>query len=87
MQRASEEFPSGMITVTGLDEEQVTQLCNSAKRQTNNPSLGSQSIAIIASYLFPKGYVIAGSEEVIQFIERHAMTKVRCTNLANPDNY
>lgn len=76
MQGASDAIPSGMVSLTGLEYKQIEWLCYVAKKQTKDCCGGPHPIAVISSHLFSKGFVVAGVEEVIQFIEKNAVTEV-----------
>jgi len=55
MQQASERISSGMVSILGLDESRVTELCDAAR--------GSDEILQIANYLCPGNIVISGHQE------------------------
>ena len=59
MKNASNQQSTGMISIVGLDDGQIQQLC-----RNHNVS--------IANYLFPKGRVLAGTESDISNVERVA---------------
>ena len=63
MHEACKEQPSGMLTVVGLEEERVSHLCRECKDK-----LPRGTEICIANYLFPKGYVVSGSEEALKLI-------------------
>ena len=59
MKNASNNQPSSMISIVGLDDNQIQEICTK-----NNVS--------IANYLFPKGRVLAGLESDINNVEKIA---------------
>lgn len=59
MKNASNQQSTGMISIVGLDDGQIQQLC-----RNHNVS--------IANYLFPKGRVLAGTELDISNVEKVA---------------
>lgn len=66
MQRACELTPSGIISITGLDEHTVKELCRRA-------ILNQRGVASIANYMFPKGLVVAGSLETLDVVKKMAV--------------
>ena len=72
MQEACKERPSGMLTLVGLEEDKVKQLCLECREKV------PYSEICIANYLFPKGYVISGSREDINWI-RDPASKLEAT--------
>ena len=62
MQAACEERPSAMLTIIGLEESQVQQLCLKCLEKLPDSEI------TIANYLFPKGYVLSGSREGITLV-------------------
>ena len=63
MQAACDQQTSGMLTLIGLEEAKVEQLCIRCRKALPDSEI------CIANYLFPKGYVISGNKD--------AITKVR----------
>lgn len=59
MQTACERQTSGMLTLIGLEEARVEQLCSRCREALPNSEI------CIANYLFPKGYVISGDKDSI----------------------
>jgi malonyl CoA-acyl carrier protein transacylase len=63
MQRASDENPSGMVTVTGLTEEETEEILKTVR------ALCEDDVEIkIANYLHSKGFVVAGEKTAIDFL-------------------
>ena len=62
MLKASESCPSGMISVVGLEDEVINEIC-----ETCNVS--------IANYLFPKGRVLSGKTDDIKLVEQMASSR------------
>lgn len=66
MQAACDEQPSGMLTLVGLDEAKVQQLCVHCKETLPDSEI------CIANYLFPKGYVVSGGKDAIALLREVA---------------
>ncbi|XP_028392888.1 malonyl-CoA-acyl carrier protein transacylase, mitochondrial-like [Dendronephthya gigantea] len=63
MQRASDENPSGMVTITGVDEQEVEDLLKSVRE------ILKEDVTIkIANYLYPRGFVLAGDRKAIDYL-------------------
>ena len=63
MQRASDENPSGMVTITGQTEEETEELLKSVR------SLCKEDVQLmIANYLYSKGFVVAGERTAIDHL-------------------
>ena len=60
MHTACKEQPSGMLTLVGLEEATVNKLCQQCREK-----LPRGAEICIANYLFPKGYVVSGTEEAV----------------------
>ena len=75
MQSASDILPSGMVTVKGLDEDAIHDLCETAKNAVQSQE--NPPVAMVANYLYPKGYVIAGTMDVIEYILQCGLSEVR----------
>jgi len=58
----------GMISVVGLEEKKLTELCDKAAK-----SEGPGGVCKIANHLFPKGFSCAGTEKAVQELEKLAM--------------
>ena len=56
MMRCSDDIPSGMLSVVGLDDNQIDRVCKET-------GVG------VANYLFPKGRVLSGRKEQIKSAE------------------
>ena len=80
MQIASEKHPSGMVTVKGLQGEAIQDLCEAAKTVTHSQDSSQQPVAMVANFLYPKGHVVAGTINVINYILQHGIIKVRILN-------
>lgn len=66
MQRACEVTPSGIISITGLDEHTVNKLCHHAVSQKGG-------VASIANYMFPRGLVVSGSLPTLCSVSKMAV--------------
>lgn len=77
MQIASETHPSGMVTVKGLQDEAIQDLCEAAKIVTHSQASIQPPVAMAANFLYPKGHVIAGTLDVIKYILENGKIKVR----------
>ena len=49
------------MTVTGLQEDHLQQLCRDASKSTANT-------VCVANFIFPKGYVISGAAEAVELV-------------------
>ena len=72
MQQASEKIPSGMVTIKGLNENEIQELCTIASN-----TVQSQDTAVIANYLYPRGHVIAGPMDAVEYVLQFGKSKVR----------
>ena len=63
MQRASDETRSGMVTITGINEQEVEDLLTSVRE------MFKKDVTIkIANYLYPRGFVLAGDRKAIDYL-------------------
>ena len=77
MHEACKEQPSGMLTLIGLEEQRVNDLCRECRDRL--PRGGAE--ICIANYLFPKGYVVSGTEEATKLMRElvSSLKDVQCT--------
>ena len=77
MQAASDETSSGMVTVTGLNEQEVKRLIESAKEfsKKKEKCICSPRLAI-ANYLYSKGFVLAGHKGAVDYVLKFGADKV-----------
>jgi len=68
MQEAATVGKQGMISVVGLEEKKLSELCDKAAK-----SEGPGGVCKIANHLFPKGFSCAGTEKAVQELEKLAM--------------
>lgn len=66
MQAASDATPSGMVSVLGLEPQQVQELCDAAQ---------SKGLIRIANLLCPKNIVVSGAKAACDEVERLAPDK------------
>ncbi|CAC5426618.1 fabD [Mytilus coruscus] len=71
MQRASEETPSGMMTVFCFWGTKLNLATEAAKQYCKEHHHIEDPVCKIASYLFPEVKVIAGHDEALDFIEKN----------------
>ncbi|EDO29853.1 predicted protein, partial [Nematostella vectensis] len=77
MQKASGNNPSGMVTVKGLNDIQLDELCGAAKEWASSQHPQQQETeAVIANYLYPKCRVIACSLKAMDYIIQFGNSKV-----------
>lgn len=77
MQEASDQLPSGMVSMLGRVDLDIQELCDAAKEWSL--SRGTQKpVACIANYLFPGGWVLGGDMSSIQYILEFGKAKVVC---------
>ncbi|KAL2103000.1 hypothetical protein ACEWY4_002168 [Coilia grayii] len=71
MQAASEQTPSGMLSVVGRPQAKYNHACLLAREHCQ--SLGIPNpVCMVANYLFPDGRVIAGHTEALDFLQKNA---------------
>ncbi|KAI8502116.1 hypothetical protein Bbelb_205280 [Branchiostoma belcheri] len=63
MQRASEEVPSGMLSVLGRPQTRFPQLCHDARIYCKEIHNMEDPVCSIANYLYPQARVIGGNKE------------------------
>ncbi|KAL9974743.1 hypothetical protein ACROYT_G011823 [Oculina patagonica] len=74
MQEASDQQPSGMVSIMGPADLDVQLLCDTAKEWSN--SRGTQEpVACVANYLFPGGWVLGGDKSSVQYIVEFGKAK------------
>lgn len=79
MQEASDQHPSGMVSIMGRADLDIQELCVAAKEWSL--SRGTQEpLACIANYLFPGGWVLGCDKSSIQYIMECGKTKVYKTS-------
>ena len=75
MQDASDQHPSGMVSIMGPADLDVQLLCGTAKEWSY--STGTQEpVACVANYLFPGGWVLGGDQSSVQYILEFGKAKV-----------
>jgi len=67
MQEAASVGKQGMISVVGLEEKKLAELCDKAAA-----SAGEGGVCKIANHLFPKGFSCAGTDEAVKALEKLA---------------
>lgn len=67
MQEASDQYPSGMVSVIGHKEVNVMELCDAAM-DFSSSNRTQKPVASIANYLFPGGWVIGGDASSVEYI-------------------
>lgn len=88
MQEASDQHPSGMVSIMGSADLDVQFLCDTAKEWSY--SRGTQEpVACVANYLFPGGWVLGGDKSSIQYILEFGKAKVRFRSVLtiNPTHF
>lgn len=69
MQKASDENPSRMVSVTGLTKEEIETIVKSVHVFFKDVEI------TIASYLYAKGFVLAGEREAIDYLQEIPVSK------------
>ena len=83
MQKASDQVPSGLVSVMGHADLDIQLLCRDAEQWSY--SRGTQEpVACVANYLFPGGWVLGGDKSSVQYILECGKTKVRLRSLSDP---
>mmetsp|Transcript_43718 Transcript_43718/g.56065 ORF Transcript_43718/g.56065 Transcript_43718/m.56065 type:complete len:226 (+) Transcript_43718:198-875(+) len=73
MQTSADETLGSMITVIGLDDDKLNQLCLDAMAQVPSPSPSySPNTISIANHLFPKGRVLSGHKSLVKWVSENA---------------
>jgi len=67
MQEANMQGNQGMLSVAGLERNQLAELCQRAQN-----SVGGGEICCIANVLFPKGYSCAGNKRALSALKKLA---------------
>ena len=75
MQEASEQVPSGLVSIIGNADLDVQLLCNNAKEWSNSRGT-REPVACVANYLFPGGWVLGGDKSSVQYILEFGKSKV-----------
>ena len=76
MQEASDQVPSGLVSIMGHADLDIQLLCRDAEQWSY--SRGTQEpVACVANYLFPGGWVLGGDKSSVQYILECGKTKVR----------
>ena len=75
MREASEGRPSGLVTVVGLTEDGIWELCKEAKEYSMTSGI-KNPVAVISNYLFPRGFVIGGDLSAVQYVVEVGKRKV-----------
>ncbi|XP_076861102.1 malonyl-CoA-acyl carrier protein transacylase, mitochondrial [Brachyhypopomus gauderio] len=71
MQKASDQTPSGMLSVVGRAQANYKHACLQAREHCL--TLGIENpVCSIANYLFPDGRVIAGHREALDFLQKNS---------------
>jgi len=74
MQEASDQVPSGLVSIMGHADLDVQLLCDNAKEWSY--SRGTQEpVACVANYLFPGGWVLGGDKSSVQYILEYGKAK------------
>lgn len=71
MQEAANMRPQAMLSIAGLEEEKVKELCQQARSD-----VGGEEVCQISNYLFQKGYAVGGTQSAVE----------RCLELAKEAN-
>ena len=75
MQEASDQVPSGLVSIMGHAGLDVESLCRDAEEWSY--SRGTQEpVACVANYLFPGGWVLGGDKSSVQYILEYGKDKV-----------
>ncbi|CAH1270274.1 MCAT [Branchiostoma lanceolatum] len=71
MQRASEEAPSGLLSVMGRPQTKFPQLCHDARIYCREVHHMEDPVCSIANYLYPQARVIGGNKECLPYIRKN----------------
>lgn len=74
MQEASDQVPSGLVSIMGHADLDIQSLCHNAEEWSC--SRGTQEpVACVANYLFPGGWVLGGDKSSVQYILEYGKAK------------
>lgn len=83
MQKASNEIPSGMVTISGVDEQGIKSLLKSAKDFCEKEERHNHiTILTIANYLYSKGFILAGHKEAIDYVLKFGVDKYGASKIS-----
>uniref|UniRef100_A0AAY4EMF5 Malonyl-CoA-acyl carrier protein transacylase, mitochondrial n=1 Tax=Denticeps clupeoides TaxID=299321 RepID=A0AAY4EMF5_9TELE len=71
MQAASEQTPSGMLSVVGRPQANYKHACLQAREHCQSQGI-KDPVCMVANYLFPDGRVIAGHQEALDFLQMNS---------------
>ena len=72
--------PHGMLSIIGLDDAKVEQLCTQARQK-----LGAGSVCQMANYLFPQGRVVSGHKDALEEVCASAAMSFRIQAFVHAD--
>ena len=75
MQEASDWHPSCMVSIMASKDQNVEELCDSAKEWSHHRGV-QEPVACTANYLFPGGWVVGGDNLSLQYILEFGKSKV-----------
>lgn len=76
MQKASDQVPSGLVSIMGHADLDIQLLCRDAEEWSYNRGT-QEPVARVANYLFPGGWVLGGDKSSVQYILEYGKAKVR----------
>jgi len=75
MDEETRRAKGSMVTVMGLNDDQLNALCATAQASTaaaGSGNTGTQAAIQIANYLFPKARVLSGGDKLVQWVVENA---------------
>ena len=72
MQVAAERSAGSMVTVIGLDDTKLEQLCAEAEAAVPRNDKDGHKRLVIANHLFPKGRVLSGDKMLVAWVAQNA---------------
>lgn len=74
MQKASDQVPSGLVSIMGHADLDIQLLCRDAEEWSYNRGT-QEPVACVANYLFPGGWVLGGDKSSVQYILEYGKAK------------
>jgi len=66
MQEAANECPQVTLSVAGIEQSKLEEICSQAMASANENEGGGQEVCQIANVLFKKGYTVGGTKAAVE---------------------
>ena len=80
MQEASDQVPSGLVSIMGHADLDIQLLCDNAEEWSYHRGT-EEPVACVANYLFPGGWVMGGDKSSVRYILDYGKAKVGLKSL------